>query len=122
MQRPGAEMASFAAIAGAETAPTREFGRHVFDITALLRVSITPYNYRVCVVGATGIEPGDPVPNSVRDSLLAISNSMLIGGRPRCFVCSLCSANKAYEKQQAQMTLKYLKSLVGAPGLGPGTR
>jgi hypothetical protein len=43
-------MASFAAIAGAETAPTREFGRHVFDITALLRVSIALYNYRVCVV------------------------------------------------------------------------
>ena len=56
MQRPGAEMASFAAIAGAETAPTREFGRHVFDITALLRVSITLYNYRVCVVETIWIE------------------------------------------------------------------
>ena len=53
-------MASFAAIAGAETAPTREFGRHVFDITALLRVSITLYNYRVCVVGTIGIEPLTP--------------------------------------------------------------
>ena len=48
MQRPVAEMASFAAIAGAETAPTREFGRHAFDITELLRVSI----------GRTGLEPG----------------------------------------------------------------
>ena len=60
MQRPGAEMASFAPIAGAETAPTREFGRHVFDITALSRVPITRYNYRVCVVGTTGIEPVTP--------------------------------------------------------------
>ena len=49
-------MASFAAIAGAETAPTREFGRHVFDITALLRVSVTLYNYRVCVVETIWIE------------------------------------------------------------------
>lgn len=56
MQRPVAEMASFAAIAGAETAPTREFGRHAFDITELLRVSIALYNYRVCVVETVDIE------------------------------------------------------------------
>jgi hypothetical protein len=60
MQRPGDEMGSFAAIAGAETAPTRKFGRHVFDIAALLRVSYILYNYRVWVVGATGIEPVTP--------------------------------------------------------------
>jgi len=43
-------MGPFAAIAGAETAPTRKFGRHVFDIAALLRVSDILYNYRVWVV------------------------------------------------------------------------
>ena len=53
-------MASFAAIARAETAPIRDFGRHVFDITVLLRVSIILYNYRLCVVGTTGIEPVTP--------------------------------------------------------------
>ena len=53
-------MASFTAIAGAETASTRELGRHVFDITELLRVLTFLYNYRVCVVGTTGIEPVTP--------------------------------------------------------------
>ena len=56
MQRPGDEMGPFAAIAGAETAPTRKFGRHVFDIAALLRVSDILYNYRAWVVGVMGIE------------------------------------------------------------------
>jgi hypothetical protein len=60
MQRPAAEMASFAAIAGAETALTREFGGYVFDIAELLRVSITTYNYRVWVVDTIGIEPVTP--------------------------------------------------------------
>jgi len=50
MQRPTAEIASFAAIAGAETVLTREFGGHVFDIAELLRVSVARYNYRVWVV------------------------------------------------------------------------
>ena len=36
------------------------FGRHVFEIAALLRVSHTLYNYKVWVVGATGIEPVTP--------------------------------------------------------------
>ena len=57
LQRPGGETGSFGSIAGAETALTREFGRHVFEIAALLRVSQRLYNYRVWVVGATGIEP-----------------------------------------------------------------
>ena len=43
-------MGLFASIAGAETALTREFGRHVFEIAVLLRVSHTLYNYRVWVV------------------------------------------------------------------------
>jgi hypothetical protein len=60
MQRPGDEMGPFAAIAGAETAPTGEFGRHVFDIAALLRVSDILYNYRVWVVDVTGIELATP--------------------------------------------------------------
>jgi hypothetical protein len=58
LQRPRGEMGSFALIAGAETALTVEFGRHVFEIAALLRVSCTLYNYRVWVVGAPGLEPG----------------------------------------------------------------
>ena len=53
-------MGSFASIAGAETALAKEFSRHVFEIAALLRVSQTRYNYRVCVVGMTGIEPVTP--------------------------------------------------------------
>ena len=41
-------MGSFAAaIAEAETAPTRDFARHAFEIAALLRVSHTLYNDRV---------------------------------------------------------------------------
>jgi hypothetical protein len=39
LQRPGGETGSFGSIAGAETALTREFGRHVFEIATLLRVS-----------------------------------------------------------------------------------
>ena len=34
-------MGSFGSIAGAETALTREFGGHVFEIAGLLRVSLT---------------------------------------------------------------------------------
>ena len=56
LQRPGGEMGSFASIAGAETALTREFGRHAFENAALLRVSHTLYNYRVWVVGVMEIE------------------------------------------------------------------
>src|SRR6266481_2828700 len=56
LQRQGGEMGSFGSIAGAETALTRDFGRHVFEIAALLRVSGTLYNYRVWVVGVMGIE------------------------------------------------------------------
>ena len=39
LQRPGGETGPFGSIAGAETALTREFGRHVLEIAALLRVS-----------------------------------------------------------------------------------
>jgi hypothetical protein len=60
MQRPGAEMALFAVNTRAETADIREFGTHVFEIAALLRVSLRLYNLRVWVVGATGIEPVTP--------------------------------------------------------------
>src|SRR3981081_3123556 len=60
LQRPGGETGSFGSIAGAETALTREFGRHVFEIAALLRVPQRLYNYRVWVVGVIGIEPNYP--------------------------------------------------------------
>src|ERR1700687_964127 len=50
LQRPGGETGSFGSIAGAETALTREFGRHVFEIAALLRVSQRLHNYGVWVV------------------------------------------------------------------------
>ena len=43
-------MGSFGSIAGAETALTRDFGRHVFEIAALLRVPQRLHNYRVLVV------------------------------------------------------------------------
>ena len=55
-------MGSFASIAGAETALTREFGRHVFEIAALLRVSHTLYNHRVWVVETVGFELATPHP------------------------------------------------------------
>jgi hypothetical protein len=63
LQRPGGETGSFGSIAGAETALTREFGRHVFEIAALLRVSQRPYNYRVWVVEVVGhkLETHHPV-------------------------------------------------------------
>ena len=57
LQRPGGETGSFGSIAGAETAPTREFGRHVFEIAALLRVPQRLHNYGVWMVGLIGIEP-----------------------------------------------------------------
>src|SRR6202171_3657058 len=49
LQRPGGETGSFGSIAGAETALTREFGRHVFEIAALLRVSQRLHNSGVLV-------------------------------------------------------------------------
>ena len=55
-------MGSFVSIAGTETTLTREFGRHVFEIAALLRVSQRLYNYRVWVVGVMGIELVTPSP------------------------------------------------------------
>ena len=60
LQRPGGEMGRFTPIAGAETALTREFGKHVFEIAELLRVSLSLYNFRVWVVELIGIEPATP--------------------------------------------------------------
>jgi hypothetical protein len=56
LPRPRGKLASFGSIAGAETAPTREFGRHAFEIAALLRVSHTTYNLRVWMVETVEIE------------------------------------------------------------------
>ena len=58
MQRPRDEMGSFASIARAETALTREFGRHVFEIAEIVRVSLTLNNLRVWVVETVGLELG----------------------------------------------------------------
>jgi hypothetical protein len=60
MQRPGAEMGSFAVNTRAETTGIREFGRHVFEIAALSRASPKRYNLGVWVVGAAGIELATP--------------------------------------------------------------
>jgi hypothetical protein len=67
-------LGSFGAIAGAETALTREFGRHALEIAALLRVSHTTYNFRVWVVEIVGLklvthhpvieEVSDPAPGT----------------------------------------------------------
>jgi hypothetical protein len=38
------------------------------------------------------------------------------------FVCLMCSASEPLAKLKAQIACKSLKSLVGAPGLEPGTR
>ena len=64
LQRPGGETGSFGSIAGAETALTREFGRHVFEIAALLRVSQRLHNYGVGGVRSpmrTGLSQPVPV-------------------------------------------------------------
>jgi hypothetical protein len=71
LQRPGGETGPFGSIAGAETALTREFGRHVFEIAALLRVSRRLCNYRVWVVGTTGIEPVTPTMSRSRSCFSA---------------------------------------------------
>ena len=49
-------MGRFTPIAGAETALTREFGKHVFEIAEVLRVAHILYNYRVWVVETIWIE------------------------------------------------------------------
>ena len=54
-------MGRFTPIAGAETALTREFGKHVFEIAELLRVAHNLYNYRVLVVETIWIELPAPV-------------------------------------------------------------
>ena len=75
MQRPGDEMGPFAAIAGAETAPTRKFGRHVFEIAALLRVSDILYNYRVWVVEMVWFELA--APHTVLSNSVSIPTRLL---------------------------------------------
>ena len=72
-------MGSFASIAGAETALTREFGRHVFEIAALLRVSHTLYNYRVWVVETEGTKL--PTPHPVIEP---VSGTRVRNGNFRC--------------------------------------
>jgi hypothetical protein len=54
-------MGSFGSIAGAETALTRDFGRHVFELAALLRVSRSLYNYRAVDGGRDRDRTCDPL-------------------------------------------------------------
>ena len=54
LQRQGAELASFALNARAETALAEKIGRHVFEIAELQRVSLDQYNLSVWVVGWKG--------------------------------------------------------------------
>jgi hypothetical protein len=61
-------MGRFSQIAGAETALTREFAKHVFEIAELLRVAHTLYNYRVWVVEVVGIEPKTPLSGLADDT------------------------------------------------------
>jgi hypothetical protein len=73
LQRPDGKMGRLTPIAGAETALTREFGKHVFEIAELLRVSYILYNYRVWAVELTGIEPAS--------SCLHIANRVIKSAR-----------------------------------------
>ena len=68
-------MGPFAAIAGAETAPTGEFGRHFFDIAALLRVFDIIYNYRVWVVEMVWFELA--APHTVLSNSVSIPTRLL---------------------------------------------
>jgi hypothetical protein len=85
LQRPGGETGSFGSIAGAETALTREFGRHVFEIAALLRASQRLYNYRVWVVETEGTELPTPHPviEPVSDTRVRNGNFRCRDGRPK---------------------------------------
>jgi hypothetical protein len=72
-------MGSFASIAGAETALTRKFAGHVFEIAALLRVSRIIYNFRVWVVETEGT--GLPTPHAVIEP---VSDARVRNGNFRC--------------------------------------
>src|ERR1700730_16015592 len=71
-------MGLFGSIAGAETALTRVFGRHVFEIAALLRVSQRLRNYRVWIGG------GDQTANSPRSHVEPVSEDSARNGNFRC--------------------------------------
>jgi hypothetical protein len=51
MQRQGDKISDFGTYSTAETAQTKKPGTHVFDISAVLRVSLSNNNYREWVVG-----------------------------------------------------------------------
>ena len=79
MQRREAELGSFAVNARPETARIREFGRHVFEIAALLRASLKRHNLRVWVVGLEWTEL--PTPHPVIEP---VSDSRVRNGIFRC--------------------------------------
>ena len=60
MQRQGDKISDFGTYSTAETAQTKKPGTHVFNISAVSRVSLSHHNYREWVVGTTGIEPVTP--------------------------------------------------------------
>jgi hypothetical protein len=62
MQRQGYKISDFGTYSTAETAQTKKPGTHVFDISAVLRVSLSHHNYREWVVETEEIETGCPPP------------------------------------------------------------
>ena len=63
MQRQGDIIGDFGTYSTAETAQTKKPGTHVFDISDVLRVSLSHHNYREWVVGTQQIETGCPPPS-----------------------------------------------------------
>src|SRR6516162_4946781 len=60
MQRQGDKISDFGTYSTAETAETKKLGTHVFDISDVLRVSLSHHNYRELVVETRWIETGCP--------------------------------------------------------------
>src|SRR6516164_3982091 len=63
MQRQGDNISDFGTYSTAGTAQTKKPGTHVFDISAVVRVSLSHHNYREWVVETEEIEAGCPPPN-----------------------------------------------------------
>src|SRR5262249_32169275 len=63
MQRQGDKISLIRKYSTAETAQTKRPGTHVFDISAVSRVSLSHHNYREWLVGTQQIETGCPPPS-----------------------------------------------------------
>ena len=79
MQRQGDKISDFGTYSTAETAQTKKPGTHVFDISAVSRVSLSHHNYREWVVETRWIETGCPP--------LSLSNESPVGARNGNFRC-----------------------------------